>query len=499
MGRRLRSAVAALTLLGCNGRERPPVFPGDAALLGPFGARPSVDVPSAEVSASDVVAADEPAVDVAPGPPPRRSLPPSPRPLSDLAGFSLPGRDLPVGSSPSARGRRAWALRTLRALGVHRVRREVFWREVEPSEGSFSWADYDALVDECRAAGVDVLAVLAYGNRWASSAADATDYHAPDDPQTFARYAAATVARYRDRVRDWEVWNEPNAGFRFWRPTLRGDPPAFGRLVAATRTAALAADPMARVAFGGTVFLPQVITGGVPWARAAFEANPALAPSLGAYAMHAYTLYPPRVSPEAEGHDEVSLTHKIEETAAMLHASGYDLARPLWITEVGWPVTADIPEERQARYLVRTVLLSALAGADGVWIYELGDGNGRGDLVPEDYFGVYRYDPDTADDVDPEPKRAALALRSLFTTLGAFHVTGRVRVEGAPDDVHVLSLADAGGGRAWAAWRSDDAAGPWSWSPPAEAARLVDMAGAIVTPVGGAVPVGGAPVYALAR
>lgn len=491
MARCSSSALAALLLLGCTASPaRPPVFPPADV--------PAVDA-ALDVPAVDTPAPDVPPDDVPPALPPRRSLPPSSRPLADLVGFSLPGRDLPIGDSPSARGRRAWALRSLRSLGVHRVRREVFWSEVEPSPGAFSWASYDAVIDECRAAGVDVLAVLAYGNRWASAAPGATDFHAPDDPATFARYTAAAVARYRDRVRDWEVWNEPNAGFRFWLPTLRGDPPAFGRLVSAALSAALSVDPAARVAFGGTVFLPQLITGGVPWARSAFEANPALAPALGAYALHAYTLYPPRVSPEFEGRDEVSLVHKVEETAAMLHASGYDLARPLWITEVGWPVTAVVTEEKQARYLVRTVLLSALAGADGAWLYELGDGNGNGDLVPEDYFGVYRYDPDTADDVDPEPKRSALALRALFTTLGAFHVTARVAVAGAPDDVHVIALTDAGGRRAWAAWRADDEAAPWTWSPPPEATQLVDMMGATIERGADGVPVSGAPVYAIAR
>lgn len=475
-----------------------------ALLLGCSAPSPRAsDVPlvdaSSDTPAPDLSSPDLPLPDVPPELPPRRSLPPSPRPLSDLVGFSLPGRDLPVGASPSARGRRAWALRTLRALGLHRVRREIFWRDVEPSPGAFSWDSYDALLDECRAAGVDVLAVLAYGNRWASAAPGATDYYAPDDPSTFARYAAATVARYHDRVRDWEVWNEPNAGFRFWLPTVRGDPSAFGRLVSLTRESAVAADPMARVAFGGTVFLPQLITGGVEFARRAFEATPSLAPSLGAYAMHAYTLYPPRVSPESEGRGEVSHVHKIEETAAMLEASGYDLARPLWITETGWPVTADVPEERQARYLVRAVLLSALAGVDGVWLYELGDGSGRGELVPEDLFGIYRYDPDTADEVDPAPKRSADALRALFSALGAFHVTGREPLDGAPSDVHVIALRDASGRRAWAAWRADDGADPWRWSPPPAATELVDMTGHAIERGADGVPVGGAPVYARER
>ena len=491
MRRHLLAPALALALaLGCSAAPSAPVdaaAPVDAP-SGPSDVAVPVDAPSAPLDVA-------PPVDAPPAPPPRRALPPSTRALSDLVGFSLPGRDLPLGSSPAARGRRAWALRTLRALGVHRVRREVFWSEVERSPGAFTWGDYDALVDECREGGVDVLAVLAYGNRWASRAPNATEFFAPDDPQTFARYAGAAVARYRDRVRDWEIWNEPNAGFRFWLPTARGDAPAFGRLVGLAREAAVAADPMARVAFGGTVFLPQFIPGGVAFTGESFEANPALAPALGAFAMHAYTLYPPRVSPEAEGGGEVSQLHKVEEMAALLAASGYDLARPLWITETGWPVTADVPEERQARYLVRVVLLSALAGVDGVWLYELGDGDGNGDLVPEDRFGVFRFDRDTADDVDPAPKRSADALRALFGALGAFRVTGREVIEGAPPDVHVLALRDAGGRRAWAAWRADDEAPPWRWTPPT-ATAVVDMLG---RPAGDAdgVPLGGAPVYAL--
>ncbi|MBK8697068.1 MAG: hypothetical protein IPN17_33630 [Deltaproteobacteria bacterium] len=487
----LATASALLLLLGCSS---PSPGPSDVPLVDA-----SSDIASSDISMGDIPSPDIATPDIPPELPPRRSLPPSARALSDLVGFSLPGRDLPVGASPSARGRRAWALRTLRSLGLHRVRREIFWRDVEPTAGTFSWGSYDALLDECRAAGVDVLAVLAYGNRWASAAPGATDYYAPDDPRTFARYAAATVARYHDRVRDWEVWNEPNAGFRFWLPTVRGDPPAFGRLVSLAREAAVTADPMARVAFGGTVFLPQLITGGVEFSRRAFEATPSLAPSLGAFAMHAYTLYPPRVSPEAEGNGEVSHVHKIEEMAAMLEASGYDLARPIWITETGWPVTAEVPEERQARYLVRAVLLSALAGVDGVWLYELGDGNGRGELVPEDLFGIYRYDPDTADEVDPAPKRSADALRALFASLGAFHVTSREPVAGAPGDVHVLALRDASGRRAWAAWRANDSAEPWRWTPPAEATELVDMMGQDIERGTTGVLLGGAPVYALAR
>jgi len=63
----------------------------------------------------------------------------------------------------------------------------------------------------------------------------------------------------------------------------------------------------------------------------------------------------------------------------------------------------------------------------------------------------------------------------------------------------VVSLRDASGRRAWAAWRADDGAEPWRWTPPAEATELVDMMGHGIGRGAEGVLLGGAPVYALAR
>ncbi len=436
-------------------------------------------------------AVDRVEVDVAPA---ERELPPSPKALADLAGFSLPYRDLPTASDAASVARRRWALRTVRAMGLRRIRREIFWTDVEPTQGSLRFDAYDAIVQECADAQIELLGVLAYGNPWASSAPGADAYFPPDDPATFARFAAATVRRYRDRVRDWEIWNEPNAGFRFWRPNLRGDPAAFGALVDAARTAIAVEDPAARVAYGGTVFLPQVLTGGVDFARESFDANRGLSRALTAFAMHAYTLYPPRSSPERDAWPEVAHTRKVAQMAAMLDAEGFSLERPIWISEMGWAVTTTVTEALQAAWLVRAVLLSALAGVDGVWIYQLGDGPSANDLVPEDRFGIFRYDANTGDAIDPVEKPSATALRVLFTRFGRYRVTGREALAGAPSDVYALALRDPDGRRALAVWRAEDDAGPWRWTPPA-GSTTTDARGDAVTVGAEGVTVTGAPVF----
>lgn len=269
---------------------------------------------------------------------------------------------------------------------------------------------------------------------------------------------------------------------------------AFGALVDTARTAIAAEDPAARVAYGGTVFLPQVLTSGVDFARASFAANPPLAAGLTAFAMHAYTLYPPRASPESDANGEVAHLRKVAQMTAMLDDVGVDRARPLWITELGWPTTQAVGEARQAAWLVRAVLLSALAGVDGVWIYQLGDGPSASELVPEDRFGIFHFDADVGDTTDPAPKPAATALRALFTRWGRFRVTAREALTGAPDDVYALALDDGAGHRATALWRALDDAPAWRWRPPADA-TVTALDGTPVAVEGGTVPVGAMPVF----
>ncbi len=446
-------------------------------------------------AAVDAVAVDVIEVDAAA---PERALPPSPRALADIVGFSLPYRDMPTASDAASTARRAWAIRTVRSMGLRRIRREFFWSDIEPRQGELRFDAYDPIVAACADAGVELLGVLAYGNVWATSVAGADQYYPPDDPATFARFAAATARHFRDRVRHWEIWNEPNAGFRFWRPSLRGDPAAFGALVEAAHAAIIAEDPTARVAYGGTVFLPQVLTGGVDFARQSFEARPSLAHALTAFAMHAYTLYPPRSSPESDAWPEVAHTRKVSQMAAMLEGAGYSLDRPLWISELGWPVTTTVTESLQAAWLVRAVLLSALSGVDGVWIYQLGDGPSASDLVPEDRFGIFRYDANTGDAIDPVEKPSAAALRALFTRFGRSRVTGRETLEGAPSDAFAVALIDGDGRRAMALWRSNDAAPAWRWTPP-PGATVTDLRGADVTVAATGVAVTGDPVFVALR
>ncbi|MEI8256584.1 MAG: hypothetical protein WCJ30_13000 [Deltaproteobacteria bacterium] len=232
------------------------------------------------------------------------------------------------------------------------------------------------------------------------------------------------------------------------------------------------------------------------YATQAFTANPGLAASLNAYAFHGYNVYAPRNEPESNAPSEVPLLDKIALTAGMTEREGVPTTAPFWITELGWPSTGDNTEAEQAQWTVRAVLLAALGGVDGVFLYTMGDGPHPEAFPPEDAFGLVRYDADYGDGVDPGDKPVFVALRTLFATVGAFHVEARENVAGHADDAFVLRLG-VGARRAWAVWVLDTVNATVAWTPPSRSspyARVTLDGTTGSLPVGQAITLSSSPL-----
>jgi hypothetical protein len=93
---------------------------------------------------------------------------------------------------------------------------------------------------------------------------------------------------------------------------------------------------------------------------------------------------------------------------------------PLWITELGWPVTEDSNSPADvARYLLRSWVLAASEGVTVLCWYTLMDQDPANDNVPwEKTFGLFAFDGDVTDGTLPQPHPAALALRGMARVLG---------------------------------------------------------------------------------
>ena len=114
--------------------------------------------------------------------------------------------------------------RVMRRAGVGTVRMVLYWDQIEPvAGGPLQWERYDAFVAALARQRIRVFPVLFRAPEWARTG-DPTQAGSPPDPDAFARFAAAAVARYGHRgafwsalrglprmpVTHWQVWNEPN-------------------------------------------------------------------------------------------------------------------------------------------------------------------------------------------------------------------------------------------------------------------------------------------------
>lgn len=105
------------------------------------------------------------------------------------------------------------------SLGVHGIRTDIFWADIETAQGTYNWSAIDTVVNGCEASGLKVLAVVHTEPQWSSGQSVWTYAPVTAARRTnYAKFCAAAVRRYGKRIAVWEIWNEPNLSM-FWKPT----------------------------------------------------------------------------------------------------------------------------------------------------------------------------------------------------------------------------------------------------------------------------------------
>lgn len=99
-------------------------------------------------------------------------------------------------------------------LGAKSLRLQAGWAKCERKPGVYDWSWLDVIVDDAVAQGVRPWLEFNYGNPVYPGGGDTgLGGGLPSSPEALAawdRWARALVERYRDRVFEWEVWNEPD-------------------------------------------------------------------------------------------------------------------------------------------------------------------------------------------------------------------------------------------------------------------------------------------------
>jgi len=159
------------------------------------------------------------------------------------------------------------------AIGVKWTRLSASWSSVEHERGRYDWSSTDEAFSGAIKRGITPFVTIGgssplycpeytspdpklaeiYGSR------PAPPTRSPQAMQAWLAFVRALIERYREFIRHWEIWNEPNH-FAYWG----AEPNAgeYGRLVRETARVIKTVDPRAVIIAGATAGLDPEFTDG---------------------------------------------------------------------------------------------------------------------------------------------------------------------------------------------------------------------------------------------
>lgn len=99
-------------------------------------------------------------------------------------------------------------LAKVKAAGIAWIRIDVNWSVIEASKGKFTYTDVDRVVNYANAVGLSIYASIAYTPGWANGKKGIT--YPATNVQDWKNFVSRTIARYKNQIKYWGIWNEPN-------------------------------------------------------------------------------------------------------------------------------------------------------------------------------------------------------------------------------------------------------------------------------------------------
>jgi len=274
------------------------------------------------------------------------------------------------------------AVALMKEAGVGWVRMDFLWSDIEPESGRLELEKYDRIVDLLAKNNIHILGILNYSTDWASSCGKWNC--PPADSGIFIKYAETVIRRYKDRIKYWEVWNEPDSNI-YW--AAQDGLKSYCALLKEVYAAAKKIDPDCKILNGG-------LANGIASVNHLYDNGAKdyfdilnihiFESPLDAAAIKRVLAYP-------------KLAHKI-----MLRNG--DAAKKIWVTEIGcpgmgagiesknWWMGGNPSEEQQAAWVkeVFTKLIKQETVEKVFWAF-FRDCKGHWDNGI-DYFGLVRWD-----------------------------------------------------------------------------------------------------------
>jgi polysaccharide biosynthesis protein PslG len=269
------------------------------------------------------------------------------------------------------------------AAGARWVRTALLWRDVEPSSATQDdWSKADHLVADAQHDHLQIIFNIGGAPKWAG-AADAGEFGS--DPQRYADFCAKVARRYRDRVRVYELGNEPNLTSEIPQP----DPATYAKVLEATYPAIKHADPNAFVLTAGLAggrHRNGNITG-VDYLTGLYQAG--AKGFFDGIAFHPYT-YPLLPTQDASGGGGRTRSWALMLQVRALMVRNGDGGKPIWVTEFGAPTNGPggVSEAQQAAIMRNGFDLWKTYSWGGVISWFDYQDKGTDTSTHKDFFGI---------------------------------------------------------------------------------------------------------------
>jgi len=330
----------------------------------------------------------------------------------------------------------------IRSMGGEWVREEFNWQTLNPRRGRWDLANADHAVNIYRRNGAKVLGMLCYSSLWGSSNPKAgldAQFYKPNI-NDWKNFVGTMVRRYGGTVKDWEIWNEPNA---MWKPSPNID--EYREVLIAAYDTIKSIDPGAKVGSGGTTYIDDDFIN-------AFLDNGGWE-HLDAISVHIY----PWGGAGPESDPNQRLRDHLQDLVynTILPRGG---GKEIWITEMGWQ-SGQIGEENQASNIARGVILArATNEVTKILIFNMRD-------EPGNTFGLMRS--------NLRPKPAYNYYKKTIEMLGAKRISQWFDLD---NDSKFYIFGD-GGGAVAAAWNPEHDGQITGFHVNASGMHCFDMAG----------------------
>jgi polysaccharide biosynthesis protein PslG len=224
--------------------------------------------------------------------------------------------------------------------GVESVRLTFAWEQLEPSKGTFDFANFDKLIRAASSHHLRIVANITQTPLWASSKPNGEFWRAPPKNNAdFAELMSRLVGRYgpngsfwtenptleKAPIRKWQIWNEENAP---WHWSTKRWAPGYVKLLKAAYQAIKAGDRGATVVAGSFVAAP----GYSQWAgvRDLYKAGGKR--WTDEIAVHPFTS---AKTPKATVDQMIAIVTLVRKAMRKAHAG----RTPIIITELTWPAS----------------------------------------------------------------------------------------------------------------------------------------------------------------